>query len=215
MTSFEEDYYAKYYRDYERQNPQRKLQHYVDTVAAELTGIAAPKVLDIGCAFGRFVDALDPTWERYGSDISNHAVACATTNVEGARFAVSREPTIPFDEKFDAITAWDVIEHIPALDELAGEVRARLVENGRFVFVVPVYDGPLGPIVRALDTDPTHIHKYSRRFWLEWAARHFELAKWWGLFRLLLPGGPYVHFPSRNLRSISPAILVVARAPRR
>ena len=208
---FEEEYYRDYYPDYERQNPERKLRHYVEAVRETLAGMPRPKVLDIGCAFGRFLSALDPTWRGYGVDVSTHAVDWAKDHVEGAQFAVIGDETIPFDEHFDAITAWDVIEHVPDLDQIASEIQTHLKPNGAFVFVVPVYDGPLGPIVRALDGDPTHIHKNSRRFWLDWAARHFEVETWWGIFRYLIPSGPYLHYPSHPLRRIAPAILIRAR----
>src|SRR5207247_1900153 len=105
--------------------------------------------------------------------------------------------------------------HIDDLDALAGEITAHLTDRGIFMFVVPVYDGPLGPLVHALDHDPTHIHKKARRFWLDWANRHFEVVDWWGLVRYLLPIGPYIHWPTRAWRSVAPAIAVVARRKRK
>ena len=38
---------------------------------------------------------------------------------------------------------------VEELEALAGEITAHLSDDGIFFFVVPVYDGPLGPIVRA------------------------------------------------------------------
>jgi hypothetical protein len=79
------------------------------------------------------------------------------------------------------------------------------------VFVVPVYDGPLGPVVRMLDGDPTHVHKESRDFWLDWAGERFVIQEWCGVFRYLLPRGPYINWPTQALRRIAPAIAVVVR----
>src|SRR5262249_58711932 len=107
--------------------------------------------------------------------------------VPRGRFAVARDSRIPFDDRFPVVTAFDVIEHVDALDPLASDINHHLADGGIFFFVVPVYDGPLGPVVRALDHDPTHVHKQPRAFWLEWARRHFELVDWWGLVRYLLP----------------------------
>jgi hypothetical protein len=90
-------------------------------------------------------------------------------------------------------------------------VAGALAVGGIFLFVVPVYDGPLGPVVRLLDKDPTHVHQKSRAFWLGWASRRFTVLDWWGLTRYLLPGGLYVNWPSRLARRVSPAIAVVAR----
>lgn len=208
---FEAEYYQQNYPNYARQNPLRKLKHYESAVRQHLPPAARPKVFDLGCAFGAYLGAIDPGWDVYGADVSRFAVAAAKERVPRGHFDVITERSIPFDNTFEAITAWDVIEHIPDLERVAAEVNSHLVERGAFVFVVPVYDGPLGPVVMALDKDPTHIHKTARRFWIDWASRHFELVEWWGIFRYLMPGGYYAHIPTRALRSIAPAILVVAR----
>jgi hypothetical protein len=76
---------------------------------------------------------------------------------------------------------------------------------------MPVYDGPTGPVIRRLDKDPTHIHKWDREAWLDLLGSRFNILDWQGAFRLLLPSGPYLHVPTRRLRAVSPAILVVAR----
>jgi len=167
---------------------------------------------DIGCAFGAFLGALDTRWQLYGMDVSEYAISQARTRLPRAHLDVVHDGVIPFHEPFDVITAWDVIEHIPELDMVAAQVTAHLTAHGAFVFVVPVYDGPLGPLVNMLDRDTTHIHRMPRDFWLHWAARHFQVDDWWGIFRFLFPGGLYFHAPTRALRRIAPAIAVVARS---
>lgn len=210
---FDQSYYANYYPDHDRKNTPRKLAYYRDTLARVLPPgqPAAAKVLDLGCAFGSFVAALDPAWQAYGTDVSEFAIGRARTLVPHATFAVMRDGTIPFDERFAAITAWDVLEHIPDLDHAAADVREHLVAGGVFAFAVPVYDGPLGALVNRLDKDATHINRFPRRFWLDWAQRHFGLVEWCGAFRYLLPGGYYIHWASAALRYMSPAVVVVTR----
>lgn len=213
-AAFEQEYYATYYRDYARQNPERKMQHYRQAVERALPAAETPRVLDIGCAFGTFLASLNSRWQPYGMDVSEYAIAAARERLPRARLAVARDGKIPFPEVFDAVTAWDVLEHIPQLDDVAQQVSQHLAENGTFVFVVPVYDGPLGPLVQMLDADPTHVHRVARTFWLDWASRHFTVADWWGIFRFLFPWGYYLHWPTRALRRIAPAIAVVARQSR-
>jgi SAM-dependent methyltransferase len=208
---FDREYYDRSYRDYERQNPPHKLRFYRGLAERYAPRTGRPRLLDVGCAFGAFLSVLDPGWERYGSDVSEFAIAEARKSVPGVVFDVASATDLPFDGTFDVITAFDVIEHVPSLDEIAVAVRSRLSPEGHFIYVVPVYDGPTGPIVALLDKDPTHLHKRSREFWLEWTAAHFDLVDWCGILRYLLPWGPYLHRPTRSLRRYTPAVAVVAR----
>jgi SAM-dependent methyltransferase len=211
---FGKEYYDQNYRNYLRQNPDYKMRFYQSLVLEHTHDIAAPKILDLGCAFGRFLGYMDAKWFRIGIDISEYAVHEAARNVPAVNFAVASCTAVPFRGPFHAIVAFDVIEHVPDLDAVASFVNSELDGHGVFVFVVPVYDGPLGPVVHHLDKDPTHVHKNSREFWLAWARRNFELVSWTGIFRYLLPRGPYVNWPNRRLRSVAPAISLTVRRRR-
>ncbi len=209
--TFERDYFETGYRDFDRQNPPRKLHHYRAAVERYAPPTRPLRVLDFGCAFGAFLATADPHWECYGTDVSAYALGHARVRAPQARLARTSGSDLPFTMAFDAITAWDVLEHIPEVERTLAELAAHLGPGGVLLFALPVYDGPLGALIRRLDADPTHIHRRSRAFWLDLAARHFHVADWWGLFRLLLPGGYYLHWPTRRLRRIAPAIAVVAR----
>jgi SAM-dependent methyltransferase len=210
-VEFEREYYEAHYRDYARQNPPRKLGFYRRLAERAAAGIAAPRILDVGCAFGAFLSALDPKWRRFGADVSRFATDRAAREVPGATFAQAGFDTIPFPGPFDIITAFDVIEHVPSLEAVAASVRSRLSPGGHLIFVVPVYDGPTGPIIRLLDKDDTHVHKSSRDFWLAWTRENFDLVDWWGVYRYLVPGLGYVHLPTQFWRRFTPAIAVIAR----
>lgn len=211
-SQFEQEYFARHYRDYERQNPPRKLAFYRQLIEPAAVGVARPRVLDLGCAFGRFLEALGPKWERYGLDVSQFAIDEARRALPQATFEVAGATDTPFHTPFDAIVAFDVIEHVPPLDRVAAAVRAMLKPGGYWVFVVPVYDGITGPIIRLLDKDETHCHRCSRWFWLDWAREQgFELVDWQGIYRYLFPGGRYAHWVTRRLRRFTPAIAVVTK----
>jgi SAM-dependent methyltransferase len=209
---FESEYYRANYRDYASQNPARKLNFYARYID-EHTDHATPRIIhDLGCAFGTFLGSLDTTWSIYGSDVSAYAIDQAARDHPHGTFRVgdaSREPVFP--GPFGVVTAFDVIEHVPDLDRLARAVNGQLLDRGIFVFVVPVYDGLSGPIIRLLDRDPTHIHKWARHRWLSWARSHFELLDWTGIVRYLLPTRHYLHQVSRRMRDHSPAIIVACR----
>lgn len=77
--------------------------------------VPSGRLLDIGCGCGHFLAVLDASrWSAQGIDLSPHAVHRARQ-----RFNVCCEAR-PFAELpdswrgcFDAVTMWDVIEHVP------------------------------------------------------------------------------------------------------
>ncbi len=212
--TFDEAYYRANYRNYDRQNPAGKLAFYrslVDDVPRPAQTGRPRRILDIGCAFGGFLSTLDESWERSGFDASAFAIARAVEALPKARLDLGNLPDIPFEGPFDAVTAFDVLEHVRNLRAARRAIRDRLAPGGRFVFGVPVYDGLSGPIVHLLDRDPTHVHKRSRDFWLEWASEAFHVVDWVGVVRFLFPAVHYyLHRPTRSLRRHAPAIVVLA-----
>jgi len=215
---FNETYYAANYGDYDKQNPPRKSRHYARWIEAHLGTGVPRRIHDVGCGPGLFLARLGHDWEVFGSDPSQYAVGVASRRVPRGTFrvgsatdgAASTDPV--FAGPFGVVTAFDVLEHVPDLEAAAAAVRRQLVEGGLFLFVVPVYDGPAGPLVRLLDRDPTHVHKWPRRRWLQWAETHFELVDWGGTIRYLLPVVRwYVHLPAPWLRRYTPAITVICR----
>ena len=209
-------YFDRAYRDYKAQNSPRKTDHYLDQIEALVTP-GQQDLLDIGCGLGSFLRRATerfPNWSLYGSDIELSAVEATQQLVPAATIVRASATESPFPSgSFDVVTAWDVIEHVPDRDAVAASVSQMLTPGGLFLFVVPVYDGILGPAIRRLDRDPTHVHKEGRQFWLDWASRSLDVLEWHGIFRYL-SGRYYIHVPTRRLRSNATAILVVCRSPR-
>ena len=211
FTEFGPAYFEQQYRNYRRQNPTRKLGFYRGLVETAAAGRPRPRILDIGCAFGFFLSMLGDRWDRFGIDASEYAIGEARRRTPDAAFAVAGAGDFPFRRRFDVITAFDVLEHIPDLETVLCRVSESLAPGGAFIFVVPVYDGPTGPIIRALDKDPTHVHKQSRDFWLSFISDRFCLTDWWGIYRYLIAGTFYVHVVTRVLRRCTPAIACFTR----
>ncbi|MBI1320634.1 MAG: methyltransferase domain-containing protein [Candidatus Hydrogenedens sp.] len=211
MNPYGAEYFGANYRDYAAQNPERKLAFY-----RALLREASPqggRLLELGCAFAPLLRSMGPEWRRFGCDMSAHALAEARRADPGAGYAAASGEALPYAGPFDAIAACDVLEHIPGIDRAGSEIDRLLRPGGALLFVVPVYDGPTGPIIQVLDKDPTHVHKRARGFWLDWAAERWTVERWLGIYRYLLPGGYYAHWPTRLLRHATPAIAVVARKP--
>jgi SAM-dependent methyltransferase len=198
-VTFDAAYFETAYRDYVAQNPDRKLEFY-----RVLLNRAGGRILDLGCAFGGFLRGLGPAWDRHGIDVSAYALSSAPGWV-----AVASAEEQPFPGEWDAITAFDCLEHVSDLDAVTRHF-SQLKPGAQFVMVVPVYDGPLGWLVHLLDRDRTHIHKHSRQWWLRWVGQYLQVESWQGIFRYLL-GGYYIHWPTRWFRFAAPAIVIVAR----
>ena len=208
----QDDYFSLNYRDYKAQNPNRKLDHYL-TQIEKPTNQKELTLLDVGCGLGLFLNRASqqhPAWQLWGTDVDPVAVAEVNKLVPTASVQIGSADTATHAaESFDVITAWDVLEHVEGRNAAGAAIHAMLKPNGLFCFVVPVYDGPFGPLVSLLDKDPTHVLKEAREPWLVWAGHNFEIVEWHGIFRYLVNSGWYIHQPTTTARSISPAILVI------
>ena len=106
------DRYAETVRDtaVDLQANNARWQPFLDTLAA---GRRSNRLLDVGCATGEFLLAAQANgWEVYGVETSPPAAARAE-RLSRATVHTGTLETAPFpDAAFDAITMWDVIEHL-------------------------------------------------------------------------------------------------------
>jgi SAM-dependent methyltransferase len=216
MNNFDQQYYSDNYVDYDSHSPMHKLNFYYKKIDSFLSqSIPDPKIHDIGCAYGNFLFNLDNRFIKFGSDVSEFAILKAReknllTN-NSINFEIIRNSSPFSEESFDLITAFDVLEHAPSPELIIETIHAQLKNNGTFMFVVPVYDGLSGPIIKKLDKDPTHLHKWNRYSWLNLISKKFHVLEWQGIFRYNFFGLFYVHLPSTLMRNHTPAIIVICR----
>lgn len=212
---FDERYYQQFYRNYRKQNPPWKLAYYLRTIEKHHPEKHL-RLCDVGCGLGAFLDFVQSRrhYELCGTDVSEYALAQNRKAMPTVEFRLAGADEVVYDpQSFDVVTAFDVIEHVPDLQAVKAAFLQLLRPGGLAVVVVPVYDGLSGPVIRALDKDPTHVHKEPRQFWLDWASSGFALEYWSGILRYYLPIGFYVHLPLHWLRWHTPAILMVLRKP--
>ncbi|PIY96870.1 MAG: hypothetical protein COY66_02415 [Candidatus Kerfeldbacteria bacterium CG_4_10_14_0_8_um_filter_42_10] len=110
-------------------------------ILPELLQGAGSKILDLGCHGGlmtsKIADYLKTT--ATGIDLSPKAIQYAQKKYPRLKFlAADIQKGIPFaDNSFDAVTAFDVLEHIPNLKFVSQEIRRVLKPQGIFILAVP------------------------------------------------------------------------------
>ncbi len=90
---------------------------------AEANGVKGRRLLDIGTGDGHFpAAARESGWEVLGTEFSDDGAARA--RARGIEVLVGQLENIDFaDRKFDFITLWHVLEHVPAPGHAPGRAR--------------------------------------------------------------------------------------------
>ncbi len=123
------------------------------------------RLLDVGCATGTFLNGMraHPQWTLFGVEVNEHAARIAqdsglnvfTGTLEAARFP---------DNHFDAITLWDVFEHLHDPRASLAELHRILAPGGVLVMRVPNLDSWdakwFGETWAGLDA-PRHLYIFS------------------------------------------------------
>lgn len=117
--------------------------------------------LEVGCGTGFVLEAVShrfPGWNLHGSEIL----------AEGLRFAADRVPRatlfqmdarqVPFRAAFDAIGAFDVLEHIDDDTRVLHQLHRALRPGGVALFAVPQHPW----LWSAQDREAHHVRRYAR-----------------------------------------------------
>lgn len=207
--SFEADYFqTQYGGNYLRRNPPYKWRAFLKVIRRFRP---SGRLLDVGCALGLFLQEAQRYFVCSGSDVSQYALEQARRRLPPeVHLFQGALGSLPAEACYDVVTCFDVLEHIPALEAAWQNLETLLCPGGLLVLTVPVYDGPLGWLVQRLDTDPTHVHRRERRFWLEQVSRRFVIRDVLGVWRYFFFNRFYLNWVSRPARHLATAILIVA-----
>ncbi|ODS42322.1 MAG: hypothetical protein MSIBF_03055 [Candidatus Altiarchaeales archaeon IMC4] len=140
---------------------------YLDFLAGLLKGRGVRgKVLDIGSGYGFFLGALDKRgYDTYGIELSEKAIEKAKGMTKAKLINQSADSKFPFDYNFfDAVTMFDVIEHIPDFQYSLEESYRVLKPNGLLFIITLNSDSALKKILRkkwSWYKDPTHVHLFD------------------------------------------------------
>ena len=121
-----------------------------------------PKLLDVGCAHGWFLDLAGQSFEVLGVEPDHRVGVEAAKPGRPIRLGYFPDALQP-DEKFDVIVFNDVLEHIPDLERVLVECRLRLTEQGLLVLNLPSSHGVFYRLARFLTR--LGVHGPFARMW--------------------------------------------------
>jgi SAM-dependent methyltransferase len=141
------------------------------TFARRLARLGAPapgaRLLDVGAAYGFAVtEARAAGWSAFGVEVSAAAARRAGRGGGGA-VVVADAATLPFPAAaFDAVTLWDVLEHLPDPHAAIAAASACLRPGGRLALTT----GDVGSVVARVSgrrwhlySIPEHLFFFTRR----------------------------------------------------
>lgn len=127
------------------------------------------KILDVGCGLGEFLVICEKKGiETYGIEISSFAIkeTKKKTKSKLVKLDVCREK-LPFKNNFfDAVTIFDVLEHLKTSKLVLNEAFRSLKKGGVLFFTTPNNQGRFGRFMeRFMPDDSTHINKKTAAGW--------------------------------------------------
>lgn len=143
------------------------------------------KVLDVGCGNGMFLRmAAEVGYECRGIDFSE--AAAAFCQQQGVNAIAGDFLSQAWEQPFDLITMWDVVEHLREPEKFLRRANELLVDGGHLLLKIPSF-GPLNFSILKLVPSrgglflgaPGHINYFSRESFLTLLDRcGFEPVKW-------------------------------------
>lgn len=130
-------------------------------VLTAVSGIPRARFFEIGCGTGAFLRSLssESSLELLGSEIYLRGLRSATARTPDVEFIQLDATAIPFEADFDAIGAFDVIEHIEDDVSVLRGIQRALKPGGRLILTVPQHQF----LWSSLDEFVHHRRRYSRK----------------------------------------------------
>jgi 2-polyprenyl-3-methyl-5-hydroxy-6-metoxy-1,4-benzoquinol methylase len=131
MTANTETYgdeeYNRWYRSMEGVLKQRYRN---DLAEIERLVPGKGRILDVGCAYGWFLEcARERGWDTAGVEVESATADAARASGLDVRLGTLQDAAFP-DASFDVVGLWDVLEHVTDLDAFLSECRRVLKPGG-------------------------------------------------------------------------------------
>jgi SAM-dependent methyltransferase len=150
-------------------------------------GPAVRSFLEIGCGTGYVLSGMANAYPRikfYGSEIFTAGLAFAAARQPAVNFMQMDARQIPFIEEFDAIGAFDVLEHIEEDEQVLMQMHTSLQSNGIMLLTVPQHAWLWSPV----DDYACHARRYSaKELHLKVENAGFEILRSTSFVSTLLP----------------------------
>jgi SAM-dependent methyltransferase len=147
---------------------------------------AHPRVLEIGCGTGYVLQGLaaEGRYELTGLEEHLAGLRYARDRLPSAEFVQADARDLPYESEFDAIGAFDVLEHIAEDTAVLASVWRALKPGGIVVLTVPQHKW----LWSATDDQAMHKRRYTRReLSVKLAAAGFVLLRGTSFVTALLP----------------------------
>ncbi len=122
----------------------------------------AKSFLEIGCGTGFVLSGIEkafPKMELCGSEIHTAGLAFAGKRVSKARLFQMDARKLPFEDEFDLIGAFDVLEHIGQDETVLSQMYQAVRHNGGIILTVPQH-----PFLwSGVDEHARHVRRYTSR----------------------------------------------------
>ncbi len=141
-------------------------------------------ILDIGCGTGDFLNACkDKGWKIMGVEPNEKARDLALKKLNSEEYLVNNIKDLlkSNTNRFDVITMWHVLEHVPNLEEYISILKDLLHPNGTLIIALPNYkshDADYYKNYWAAYDVPRHLWHFSKKAMkLIFSEKKFEIVK--------------------------------------
>jgi SAM-dependent methyltransferase len=185
--------------------------------------LSSGTILEIGCAYGYLLRALEDRFQCAGMDVSDHAISVARTTTKASVECGDVMELLPWKPEcsFDGVLAFDILEHLPErqLPGVLGQIARILRPGGRLLVSVPntrCLSRKLKKEQWAGLRDATHVSLLSPERWLELLAASFTILATGGDALWDIPYLPVVPRQLQRAFLLTPALAAAAngRFPR-